>query len=628
MTTSLSTLKNLATQLRIDSVRSTSEAGSGHPTSCLSAADIVATLFFSEMHYDPKNPQNPDNDRFVLSKGHAAPILYAAWAEAGLFPREELLKLRRIDSDLEGHPTPRLPFVDVATGSLGQGICAAIGTALNARRIGSEYRTYVLLGDGEMAEGSVWEAADIAVYQKLDNLCCIVDVNRLGQSQSTQFGHDMDRIAGRWRAFEWHTIVVDGHDIPALLKAYDEARATKGRPTAILARTVKGKGLEAIADKDNWHGKALKKGEETDKAIAELQKQMVDGAPSPSIPGPRTQSRTEAAADYSKVPAPAYKRGDSVATREAWGVALAAVGAADPRIVALDADVKNSTFSDKFEKIPNGKDRFYENFIAEQVMVGASMGLAARGAIPFPSTFACFLTRAADFIRMGAISFANVKFAGSHAGVSIGEDGPSQMALEDLSMMRATHGCAVLYPCDAVSTERLVVEMARHQGMAYMRTSRPKTPVIYGPEESFPIGGSKVIRKSDDDIAAVIGAGVTLFEALKAYDQLKAEGINIRVIDAYSVEPIDAKTMIEAGQATNGALITVEDHYPSGGIGDAVSEAVASAGFTVTRLAVREVPRSGQPDELIDRYGISARAIVQAVRQRAASPARQGATRS
>ena len=628
MTTSLSTLKNLATQLRIDSVRSTSEAGSGHPTSCLSAADIVATLFFSEMHYDPQNPQNPDNDRFVLSKGHAAPILYAAWAEAGLFPREELLKLRRIDSDLEGHPTPRLPFVDVATGSLGQGICAAIGTALNARRIGSEYRTYVLLGDGEMAEGSVWEAADIAVYQKLDNLCCIVDVNRLGQSQSTQFGHDMDRIAGRWRAFEWHTIVVDGHDIPALLKAYDEARATKGRPTAILARTVKGKGLEAIADKDNWHGKALKKGEETDKAIAELQKQMVDGAPSPSIPGPRTQSRTEAAADYSKVPAPAYKRGDSVATREAWGVALAAVGAADPRIVALDADVKNSTFSDKFEKIPNGKDRFYENFIAEQVMVGASMGLAARGAIPFPSTFACFLTRAADFIRMGAISFANVKFAGSHAGVSIGEDGPSQMALEDLSMMRATHGCAVLYPCDAVSTERLVVEMARHQGMAYMRTSRPKTPVIYGPEESFPIGGSKVIRKSDDDIAAVIGAGVTLFEALKAYDQLKAEGINIRVIDAYSVEPIDAKTMIEAGQATNGALITVEDHYPSGGIGDAVSEAVASAGFTVTRLAVREVPRSGQPDELIDRYGISARAIVQAVRQRAASPARQGATRS
>ena len=628
MTTPLPTLQNLAAQLRIDSVRSTSEAGSGHPTSCLSAAEIVATLFFSEMHYDAKNPQNPDNDRFVLSKGHAAPILYAAWAEAGLFPREELLKLRRIDSDLEGHPTPRLPFVDVATGSLGQGICAAIGTALNARRIGSEYRTYVLLGDGEMAEGSVWEAGNIAVYQKLDNLCCIIDVNALGQSQHTQFDHNLDGIAARWKAFDWHTIVVDGHDIPSLLKAYDEARATKGRPTMILARTLKGKGLAAIEGKDGWHGKALKKGEETDKAVAELQQQMVEGAPAPSIPGPRSKSRSEAAPDYAKIPAPAYKKGDSVATREAWGVALAAAGAADPRIVALDADVKNSTFSDKFEKIPGGKDRFFESFIAEQVMVGAAMGLAARGAIPFPSTFACFLTRAADFIRMGAISFANVKFAGSHAGVSIGEDGPSQMALEDLSMMRATHGCAVLYPCDAVSTERLVVEMARHKGMAYMRTSRPKTPVIYGPEESFPIGGSKVIRKSDSDVAAVIGAGVTVFEALKAHDQLKSDGINIRVIDAYSVEPIDAKTMIEAGKATGGALITVEDHYPSGGIGDAVSEAVAAAGYTVKRLAVREVPRSGQPDELIDRYGISARRIVDAVRQIVASPAPQGATRS
>jgi transketolase len=425
--------------------------------------------------------------------------------------------------------------------------------------------------------------------------------------------------------------VNDGHDIPSLLKAYEDARATRSRPTMILARTIKGKGLEAIGDKDNWHGKALKKGEEADKAIAELQKQMVEGASAPSIPAPRSKSRSEPAVDYSKVPAPAYKKGDSVATREAWGVALAAAGAADPRIVALDADVKNSTFSDKFEKakdIPDVPKRFFENFISEQVMVGAAMGLAARGAIPFPSTFACFLTRAADFIRMGAISFANVKFTGSHAGVSIGEDGPSQMALEDLSMMRAVHGCAVLYPCDAVSTERLVVEMARHKGMAYMRTSRPKTPVIYGPEESFPIGGSKVVRQSSDDVAAVIGAGVTLFEALKAHDQLKSEGINIRVIDAYSVEPIDAKTMIEAGKATGGALITVEDHFASGGVGDAVSEAVASAGFTVKRLAVREIPRSGQPDELLDRYGISARRIVEAVRQiAAASPARPGATR-
>lgn len=613
MTTPLATLKNLAAQLRIDSVRSTSEAGSGHPTSCLSAADIVSTLFFGEMHFDPADPRNPDNDRFVLSKGHAAPVLYAAWAEAGLFPREELLKLRRIDSDLEGHPTPRLSFVDVATGSLGQGICAAIGTALNARRIGSQYRTYVLLGDGEMAEGSVWEAANVAVHFKLDNLCAVIDVNALGQSQHTQFSHNMDEIAARWKAFEWHTIVVDGHDIEALLKALAEARATTGRPTMILARTLKGKGLAAIEGKDGWHGKALKKGAETDQAVAELETQLVADAPKPVIPGPRSKSRPDAAPDYSKVPAPAYKQGDVVATREAWGAALAAVGAVDSRIVGLDADVKNSTFSDKFEKIAPG--RFFESFIAEQVMAGAAMGLAARGAIPFPSTFACFLTRAADFIRMGAISFANVKFTGSHAGVSIGEDGPSQMALEDLSMMRSVHGCAVLYPCDAVSTERLVVEMARHKGMAYMRTSRPKTPVIYGPEETFPIGGSKVVRQGAHDKAAVIGAGVTLFEALKAYDQLKKEGIEIRVIDAYSLQPIDATTMTEAARATGGALITVEDHYSTGGIGDAVSEAVAASGFAVHRLAVREIPRSGQPDELLDRFGISVRHIVEAVRQ-------------
>ncbi len=613
MTTSLATLKNLATQLRIDSVRSTSEAGSGHPTTCLSAAEIVSALFFAEMHYDPKNPKNRDNDRFVLSKGHAAPILYAAWAEAGLFPREELLKLRRIDSDLEGHPTPRLSFVDVATGSLGQGICAAIGTALNARRIGSDYRTYVLLGDGEMAEGSVWEAGNVAVHYKLDNLCAVIDVNALGQSQATQFGHNMDEIAARWKAFEWHTIVVDGHDIQALLNAFDEARKTKGRPTMILARTVKGKGLSAIEGKDGWHGKALKKGEEADQAIAELERQMVGGASKPEINGPRSQSRPEAAADYAKMPAPAYKKGDLVATREAWGVALAAVGTADPRVVALDADVKNSTFSDKFEKVAN--PRFYENFIAEQVMAGVAIGLAARGAIPFPSTFACFLTRAADFIRMGAISFANVKFAGSHAGISIGEDGPSQMALEDLSMMRSVHGCAVLYPCDAVSTERLVAEMAKHTGMAYMRTSRPKTPVIYGPDETFPIGGSKVVRQGARDKAAVIGAGVTLFEALKAYDLLKAEGIEIRVVDAYSLQPIDAATMTNAAQAAAGVVITVEDHYSAGGLGDAVSEAIAPAGFAVTRLAVREIPRSGQPDELLERYGISASHIVKAVKQ-------------
>ena len=524
MTASVATLKNLATELRIDSILSTTEAGSGHPTSCMSAAEIVATLFFGEMRFDPKDPQNPDNDRFVLSKGHAAPILYAAWAHAGLFPRADLLNLRRIDSDLEGHPTPRLPFVDVATGSLGQGICAAVGTALNARRIGSDYRTYVLLGDGEMAEGSVWEAADVALYHKLDNLCGIVDVNALGQSRHTQFEHRMDEIAARWNAFGWHTLIVDGHDVEALLHAFAAARAAKNNPTMILGRTIKGKGVVAVEGKDGWHGRAFKKGEEVDKAIAELKAQLVSGGSgesNPSIPPPAAKQRAAAAPDYSKIAAPSYKPGEQVATREAWGTALAALGAIDHRVVSLDADVKNSTFSDRFEKA--FPDRFYQNFIAEQVMVGAAMGLAARGAIAFATTFACFLARAADFIRMAGLSNArhqlNVKLTGSHAGISIGEDGPSQMALEDLSMMRAVPDCAVLYPCDAVSAERLVAEMAAYHGLAYMRTSRPKTDIVYGLDERFPIGGSKVMYQSASDVATVVAAGVTVFEARKAYEQ-------------------------------------------------------------------------------------------------------------
>ena len=620
MTTSVAALKNLATELRIDSILSTTEAGSGHPTSCMSAAEIVATLFFGEMRFDPKDPQNPDNDRFVLSKGHAAPILYAAWAHAGLFPRADLLNLRRIDSDLEGHPTPRLPFVDVATGSLGQGICAAVGTALNARRIGSDYRTYVLLGDGEMAEGSVWEAADVALYHKLDNLCGIVDVNALGQSRHTQFEHRMDEIAARWNAFGWHTLIVDGHDVEALLHAFAAARAAKNNPTMILARTIKGKGVAAVEGKDGWHGRAFKKGEEVDKAIAELKAQLDSGGSgesSPSIPPPAATQRASTAPDYSKIAAPSYKPGEQVATREAWGTALAALGPIDHRVVSLDADVKNSTFSDRFEKA--FPDRFYQNFIAEQVMVGAAMGLAARGAIAFATTFACFLARAADFIRMAGLSNArhqlNVKLTGSHAGISIGEDGPSQMALEDLSMMRAVPDCAVLYPCDAVSAERLVAEMAAYHGLAYMRTSRPKTDIVYGLDERFPIGGSKVMYESASDVATVVAAGVTVFEARKAYAQLKGEGIHIRVIDAYSVQPMDAATLVASGKATRGVIITVEDHYATGGLGDAVAEAVAPAGFAVHRLAVRELPRSGQPAELLDRYGISARHIVDAVRR-------------
>ena len=603
---------NIATRLRIDSVRSTSEAGSGHPSTCCSAAEIVAALFFSEMRYDRRDPQSPDSDRFVLSKGHAAPILYAAWAEAGYTKREDLLTLRRVESDLEGHPTPRLPFVDVATGSLGQGLCVGVGMALDARRIQSDYRTYVLLGDGETAEGAVWEAADVAVYNTLDSLCGITDVNALGQSAPTQWQHDVDALATRWRARGWHTLACNGHDLPEILDALEEARRTRGRPTMILAKTIKGKGISFLEGKDGWHGKPLKK-TELDQALGELQLQFVpEDEPLPEPSRPQVVSRRRATCG--SVGTPLYKIGDSVATREAYGAAIAKLATGDERIVALDADVKNSTYSEKFEQKHPG--RFYQMFIAEQAMVGAAMGLASRGAIPFPSTFAAFLTRAYDFIRMAAISNLDVKIAGSHAGVSIGEDGPSQMGLEDLAMMRAQPNITVLYPCDGISAERLVERAAYHPGPAYIRTTRPKTPVIYAPDESFEIGGLKVLRRSANDVATVIGAGVTVFEALKAHDELTRQGVAIRVIDLYSVQPIDAATLLRCASETSGRLITVEDHYEGGGIGDAVASAVAVDGYTVQRLAVREIPRSGTPDQLLDRYGISARHIVSAVRHR------------
>ena len=604
-------LMNIATRLRIESVRATTEAGSGHPSTCCSAAELVAALFFAEMRYDPANPQHPDNDRFVLSKGHAAPVLYAAWAEAGFLTRGELLSLRRLESDLEGHPTPRLPFVDVATGSLGQGLAAGVGIALNARRIRSEHRTYVLLGDGESAEGAVWEAANVAAHEKLDSLCGITDVNALGQSAPTQWQHDLDALAARWRACGWHVMAVDGHDLPAIVDAFEKARQTRGRPTMILARTLKGKGVSFMEGLDGWHGKPLKKGDELARALAELEAQFLPQEGPAPRPSPPPAVRRPPARQGS-VGASAYKLGDRVATREAYGAALARLAAGDDRIVAIDADVKNSTFSEKVEQaVP---DRFYQMFIAEQVMLGVAMGLASRGALPFPSTFAAFLTRAYDFVRMAAISNLNIKIAGSHAGVSIGEDGPSQMALEDLAMMRAQPNVAVLYPCDGVSTERLVERMAYHPGPAYMRTTRPKTPVIYGPNEAFEIGGLKVLRESAADVATVIGAGVTVFEALKAYDELQQHGISIRVVDLYSVQPIDAAALVRCARETKGRLVTVEDHYAAGGIGDAVASAVAPEGCAVRRLAVREIPRSGTPDQLLDRYGISARHIVAAVK--------------
>jgi transketolase len=609
-------LHNIATQLRIDSIRATTAAGSGHPTTCASAADMVAALFFAEMRFDPLHPRHAHNDRFILSKGHAAPLLYAAWSAVGLIPPAELLKLRELGSDLEGHPTPRLSFVDVATGSLGQGLAAGLGIALNARRIRSDYRTYVLMGDGESAEGSVWEAAESATHFGVDNLVGLTDVNRLGQSRPTIWQHDLGSLARRWSSFGWHTIQIDGHDLGQILGALAEARATKGRPTMILAKTFKGRGVSFAEDKDGWHGKAFKAGDEADRAVRELEATLqpvtADAIAVLRAAIPKPAQADPAPTPRPAVPAPSYTVGDLVATREAYGTALARLGKIDERIVVLDADVGNSTFSDRFEKV--APERFFQHYIAEQVMVGTAMGFAARGAIPFPSTFACFLTRAYDFIRMAAISNLNIKLAGSHAGVSIGEDGPSQMALEDLAMTRAEPNFTVLYPCEAVSAERCVELAAYQPGPVYIRTSRPKTPVLYDANEPFQVGGSKVLRHSAADAVTVIGAGVTVFEALKAFETLAADRIAIRVIDAYSVQPIDAETLVAAARATSGRVVTVEDHYAAGGLGDAVAAAIAPAGCTVHRLAVREIPRSGRPEELLEHFGVGAANIVAAVR--------------
>lgn len=606
----LTFLRNKATRLRIESVRATSEAGSGHPSSCCSAADIVAVLFFSVMRYDPHNPKAPNSDRFVLSKGHAAPLLYAAWAEAGLFPTDDLLQLRTLASDLEGHPTPRLPFVDMATGSLGQGLAVGVGLALNAKRLDKNgARTYVLMGDGESVEGSVWESVELARYFKLDNLCTIVDVNRLGQSDPTMLQHDMHAYKARWRGFGWNALVVDGHNHKALLTAFAEAAKVKGTPTVLLARTLKGKGISFMENHPNWHGKPIPKGAESQKAIDELSRCIKPTKATPKIktPPPRIQHQKPA----TPMAPPSYKPGDLVATREAFGTALVALGEANPSVVALDADVKNSTYTDKFAK--QFPDRFFENFIAEQNMVGTAAGLAACGKIPFVATFAAFFTRAYDFIRMAAISESNIKLVGTHVGVSIGEDGPSQMGLEDLAMMAAQPGITVLYPADGTATHRLVEAAARHKGMVYIRAGRPKSPILYGPEESFHIGGSKVLRQSPADSLTIVAAGVTLFEALKAHDQLRTAGISVRVIDLYSIAPIDRTTLLDSARATQNRIVTVEDHYAHGGLGDAVLNAVSTEGIKVHKLAVHQIPHSGKPEELIDHYGIGARAIVEAV---------------
>jgi transketolase len=606
--TDIELLKGIANQLRIHSITATTAAGSGHPTSCCSAADLVATLFFGQMRYDAKNPHYYNNDRFILSKGHAAPLLYAAWAENGFIPVSELATLRQFTSELEGHPTPRLPFVDVATGSLGQGLSVGVGMALAARLDKLDYNTYVLLGDGEIAEGSVWEAASLAGVNKLNNLIAVVDANRLGQSEATAFGHHIEIYRDRFEAFGWRVEDIDGHDIEEIAEVLGGV-GLDDKPLAIIAKTYKGAGVSFLQDKDGWHGKPLNK-EEAAKAIAELQPSAKSGIGVAILaPNQLLEPKNAAPENYPPIN---YNLGDKIATREAYGTALARIGETDLRVVALDGDTKNSTFADTFfKKFP---ERSIECFIAEQNMVGVATGFGARGKVPFASTFAAFFTRAYDQIRVAGISQSNLKLVGSHVGVSIGEDGPTQMALEDLAMMRAIVGSTVLYPSDAVCAEKLLEQMAIGKGVYFLRTSRPKTPVIYGNDEKFPIGGAKILRQNAGDKVTVVAAGVTLFEALKAADALKADGIGITVIDAYSIKPLGKDVILAAAQKTDNTVITVEDHYSEGGLGDAVAGELSVDGIKVHKLAVVGLPHSGKAEELLAKFGIDAAAIVKKVK--------------
>jgi transketolase len=606
----------LAQQLRVDSIRSTTAAGSGHPTSSMSAADLLAVLLAGYLRYDFANPKAPNNDHLIFSKGHASPLVYSVFKAAGAITDAELLTLRKRGSRLEGHPTPILPWVDVATGSLGQGLPIGVGVGLAGKYLDKlPYHVWVVLGDSEMAEGSIWEALELGGHYALNNLIGILDMNRLGQRGETMLGWNGDAYAARAKAFGWHAIEIDGHNLDEIARAYDEATRTTDAPSLIIARTIKGKGFSEIENKDGWHGKALPP-DMAERAIAELGgvRNLVVQVQKPENLQPAARPAPQ------PVQLPTYEKGSSAATRSAYGDALKALGAARSDIVAVDGEVSNSTYAETFAKA--FPDRFFEQYIAEQQMVASAVGLQARGYAPFASTFAAFFTRAYDFIRMAAVSQANIRLAGSHAGVSIGEDGPSQMALEDLAMMRAVFGSTVLYPSDANQAARLVAEMADLKGISFLRTTREKTPVIYGPDEQFPIGGSRVVRQSDQDQVTVVGAGITLHEALKAADQLQGEGVAIRVIDAYSVKPIDAKTLHAAAQATDGRIVVVEDHWFEGGLGDAVldafagTEAQAPSGTLprVLKLAVHQMPGSATPEQEIEDAGISASHIITAVK--------------
>ena len=609
--------RELAQQLRVDSIRSSSAAGSGHPTSSMSAAELMAVLMSKYLHYDFGAPDDPRNDHLIFSKGHASPLLYAMYKAAGAISDPEMLTFRQFGSRIEGHPTPVLPWVDVATGSLGQGLPIAVGVALTGKKLDRlPYRVWCLCGDSEMAEGSMWEAFEHAGFHQLDNLTAIIDVNRLGQTGETMHGWDLDAYRRRAEAFGWKAIEIDGHDVAAVDRALARAIEVTGQPTVVIARTEKGHGVKAVANQPGRHGKPL---DDPEAGIAELGgiRDIHVEVAKPRITGTPHSFPTAA------LKLPSYEPGTKEATRKAFGDALVALGRSDRRVVAVDGEVGNSTYTEEFaEAIP---DRFIQSYISEQQMIATSVGLQVRGWKPFAATFAAFLSRAYDFIRMAAVSRANIALAGSQAGVSIGEDGPSQMALEDLAMFRAVHGSTVLYPSDPNQAAALVPQMAEREGIVFMRTTREKTPVLYGPGDAFHIGGARVVRGTDDDAVTLIGAGITLHEALKAADALADDGIAARVIDCYSVKPIDAETIRAAARAT-GAVVTAEDHWPEGGIGDAVLEALAmeQPHPRVMKLAVRSMPGSGTPAELLAAAGIDAAHIADAARELVGSAGTRG----
>jgi transketolase len=597
--------RELGQQLRVDSVRSSAAAGSGHPTSSMSAADLMAVLLDGGyLRMDTQDLDNPANDHLIFSKGHASPLYYAVLKAAGIIDDTELLTFRKLGSRLEGHPTPRIPPTDVATGSLGQGLPIAVGVALAGKRLDRlPYHVWALCGDSEMAEGSIWEAFEHAAFNGLDNLTAIIDVNRLGQTRETMVGWDLDRYVQRAEAFGWHAIAIDGHDVEAIGAAFDEAVRTTGKPTAIIAKTKKGKGVKAVEDQPGKHGKPL---DDPDAAILELggERDISVGLAVPEAGKPHVFA-------VSGGELPSWDAGEQVATRQAYGETLTALGAIRGDVVALDGEVSNSTHSELFREAH--EDRYFEMFIAEQQMIAAAVGMQVRGWVPFASTFSAFLTRAYDFIRMAAISRANIRLSGSHAGVSIGEDGPSQMALEDLAAFRAVHGSTVLHPSDANQTAKLVAAMADRDGISFIRTLRGKTEVRTPADEDVAIGGSRVVRDGDD--VAIVACGITLGEAVDAAERLAGDGIEARVIDAYSIKPIDADTLRAAAREC-GAIVTVEDHWPEGGLGDAVLEALAEGDDRphVHKLAVREMPTSGTPDELLHAAGIDADGIADAAR--------------